>query len=105
MTDLATGVRAIASLARDAAAGTDQAAAVDMVTRRLDEPLRVAIAGRVKAGKSTLLNALVGERQLSNGRCKRRIRRRLTGNLHRDGDEWKRFIKRLDPRRATRYGT
>jgi hypothetical protein len=29
---------------------------------RLDEPLRVAVAGKVKAGKSTLVNALVGER-------------------------------------------
>ena len=28
---------------------------------RLDEPLRVAIAGKAKAGKSTLLNGLVGE--------------------------------------------
>lgn len=28
---------------------------------RFDEPLRVAIAGKVKAGKSTLLNALLGE--------------------------------------------
>ena len=28
---------------------------------RLHEPLRVAIAGMVKAGKSTLLNAVIGE--------------------------------------------
>jgi hypothetical protein len=34
---------------------------------RLDEPLRVAVAGRVKAGKSTLLNALLGERLAPTG--------------------------------------
>jgi hypothetical protein len=39
-------------------------ASVDRLTAaraRLDEPLRVAIVGKVKAGKSTLLNALVRE--------------------------------------------
>ncbi|MGW4943619.1 dynamin family protein [Actinoplanes sp. NPDC004185] len=36
-------------------------AAVGAARRRLGEPLRVALAGKVKAGKSTLLNALVGE--------------------------------------------
>src|SRR5438067_5624225 len=30
--------------------------------RRLSEPLRVAIAGRLKSGKSTLVNALIGRR-------------------------------------------
>src|SRR2546430_7259411 len=32
------------------------------VRRGLSEPLRVAIAGRLKAGKSTLVNALIGRR-------------------------------------------
>ncbi|HET8680363.1 MAG TPA: dynamin family protein [Micromonosporaceae bacterium] len=37
------------------------------VRRRLDEPLRVAIAGRLKAGKSTLVNALIGRRVAPTG--------------------------------------
>jgi hypothetical protein len=43
------------------------------MVERLEEPLRVAIAGRVKAGKSTLVNALVGERVAATdaGECTR----------------------------------
>jgi len=48
--------------AEAACAGGPFAERVAAVRTRLDGPLRVAIAGRVKAGKSTLLNALVGER-------------------------------------------
>lgn len=42
---------------------------------RLEGPLRVAIAGRVKAGKSTMLNALVGEQLAPTdaGECTRII--------------------------------
>ena len=36
-------------------------AQLDDCARRLDQPLRVALAGSLKAGKSTLLNALVGQ--------------------------------------------
>ena len=41
--------------------GDPVGAELETARKRLDEPLRVAIAGKVKAGKSTLLNALVGE--------------------------------------------
>jgi Dynamin family len=42
--------------------GTEYDRRLAAVRERLDAPLRVAVAGRVKAGKSTLLNALIGER-------------------------------------------
>src|SRR5690554_2945269 len=37
-------------------------AVVEEVASRLGQPLRVAVAGRLKAGKSTLVNALIGRR-------------------------------------------
>lgn len=54
---------------------TEHAERLMAIRDRLDEPLRVAIAGRVKAGKSTLLNALVGERLAPTdaGECTRII--------------------------------
>ncbi|PNI09372.1 GTP-binding protein [Arthrobacter sp. AFG7.2] len=44
-------------------------------SRRLTEPLRIAIAGMVKAGKSTLLNAIIGEEiaPTDTGECTRII--------------------------------
>ena len=54
--------------------GTTQTQVFD-VRRRLGEPLRVAIAGRLKAGKSTLVNALIGRRVAPTevGECTRLV--------------------------------
>jgi hypothetical protein len=54
--------RALLAEATAAYLGRPAHARLLSVGRHLDEPLRVAITGRVKAGKSTLLNALVGRR-------------------------------------------
>jgi len=53
--------RHVLAQARKRAAGAELAARLADAEDRLDEPLRVAVAGRVKAGKSTLVNAMVGE--------------------------------------------
>ena len=66
----------VAALLRsaEAAARTPQAAVTLADARaRLTRPLRVAVAGKVKAGKSTLLNALLGEELAATdaGECTR----------------------------------
>jgi hypothetical protein len=61
VTTLLDRVARVLAMTRAASAGTPADAELAAIDARLREPLRVAIAGKVKAGKSTLLNALVGE--------------------------------------------
>ncbi|MGK5681511.1 dynamin family protein [Actinoplanes sp. URMC 104] len=73
---LSTGV---ATLCDDLAVrlGPEAAGQVRQIHDRLGEPLRVAIAGRLKAGKSTLVNALIGRRVAPTavGECTRVVTR------------------------------
>lgn len=61
MSEVTAAVRRVLTKAVAVYAGSPEAGGLRDHLDRLDEPLRVAIAGTVKAGKSTLLNALVGE--------------------------------------------
>ncbi len=54
-------VRALLRQARRCYVDPLDVSRINELEARLDEPLRVAIAGKLKAGKSTLLNGLVGE--------------------------------------------
>jgi hypothetical protein len=53
--------------------GEELRAQLETVISGLREPLRVAVAGRIKAGKSTLVNALLGQRVAATdvGECTR----------------------------------
>lgn len=61
MSDLTARLVALAEDARTATTAPEAAATLTEVVERLNGPIRLAIAGKVKAGKSTLLNALIGE--------------------------------------------
>src|SRR3954462_1821443 len=53
------------------------------VLRRLGAPLQVAVAGRIKSGKSTLVNALIGRRVAPTdiGECTRLVTRFQYGTV------------------------
>lgn len=64
------GLKAVAALCDrflDSLPESSQREAIGAVRRDLLVPLRIAIAGRVKAGKSTLVNALIGQRVAPTG--------------------------------------
>ncbi len=73
-------------------AGHPDAESLGGALERLDGPLRVAIAGKVKAGKSTLLNALVGERlaPTDTGECTKIV------TWYRDGHTYQVLIHPTD---------
>lgn len=58
---LTASIDALLVRAEEQAVTDDVRAQLSEARQRLSGPLRLAIAGKVKAGKSTLLNALVGE--------------------------------------------
>lgn len=106
-TDEPASLRAVLDEAVRVYADHPQAlAAVERVRTRVDEPLRVALAGRIKAGKSTLLNAIVGEQlaPTDTGECTRVVTWYQHGEVPdvrvvgRDGEVERRPVRRVDGR-------
>lgn len=66
-------------------AGTELAGVCGEVLDRLQAPLQVAVTGRLSAGKSTLVNALVGRKVAATaaGECTRLVTRFTYGGLDR----------------------
>ncbi len=91
MTSLVDRLRPVLDQAIEAWDGRPGADRLRAALARMDEPLRVAIAGRVKAGKSTLLNALVGEELAPTdaGECTKIVTWYVDGHT---------YQVRLDPR-------
>jgi len=91
-------LRAVRGLLREAGAVyRDDAVAGDALRRqaeRLDGPLRVAVAGKVKSGKSTLVNALIGEEVAPTdaGECTQVV------TWYRDGPSPRAVVEALDGR-------
>ena len=87
-------------------------AVIAELERRLHEPLRLAIAGMVKAGKSTLLNAMLGEQiaPTDAGECTRlvtwyRYSKTPTITLHtHDGESRRMPIRREQGRLVMNLG-
>lgn len=91
---------ALLQQAAAAYAGTPHAEPLHDLNRRLAEPLRVAVAGKVKSGKSTLLNALVGERLAPTdaGECTRIV------TWYRDGHTYEVLVQpHTGPARQARF--
>ncbi|MBV9844870.1 MAG: dynamin family protein [Kutzneria sp.] len=65
--------------------GPATAAGFQDVLRRLSAPLQLAVAGRIKSGKSTLVNALIGRRVAPTdiGECTRLVTRFQYGTVDR----------------------